>query len=266
MGSSSSIAQADEATRGRLGLQALDRFLETWNARDAALWSTSLHFPHVRPSPGRFELTDTREEYEAGVDFAQTLATGWRYTRWVDRQVLQVGLDRVHVAGHWRRCLEDGTPQVEALVTYVVTERGGRWRIQARFAAGRVAPEPDPASSDRALEAVHAFVQAMNSHDPERLADAVHYPHVRLADGAVSWWESRASFVQGPEPGRQRTWTETRIERAHAVQVTERGANVALAYARLSPSGKVLTEYEAVYLVTLRNGAWKVQARSTLGT
>ena len=40
-------------------------------------WATSLHFPHVRPGPGAFEMTRTPEEYAKGVDFEATLKTGW---------------------------------------------------------------------------------------------------------------------------------------------------------------------------------------------
>lgn len=30
-------------------MRALDRYLETWNSQDPALWALSLHYPHVRP-------------------------------------------------------------------------------------------------------------------------------------------------------------------------------------------------------------------------
>ena len=47
------------AMRRQAALVALDRYLETWNSRDPAVWATSLHFPHVRPGPGAFEMTRT---------------------------------------------------------------------------------------------------------------------------------------------------------------------------------------------------------------
>ena len=82
-----------EATdwRAHAALQALDRYLETWNSRDPKRWATSLHFPHIRPGPGAFELSTTPEQYAAGVNFQQTLATGWHHSEWTARRVLQVG-------------------------------------------------------------------------------------------------------------------------------------------------------------------------------
>lgn len=74
--------------RAHVALQALDHYLETWNARDAERWSTSLNVPHVRPGPGAFELFRTPAQYVASVDFAQTLATGWHHSEWTTRRVL----------------------------------------------------------------------------------------------------------------------------------------------------------------------------------
>ena len=122
--------------RAHAALQALDRYLETWNSRDAGRWATSLNFPHVRPGPGAFELFRTPAQYVASVDFAQTLATGWHHSEWTTRRVLQVGVDKVHVAGSWLRYTEDGRSMVGTHVTYIVTDQAGRWGVLSRFAAG----------------------------------------------------------------------------------------------------------------------------------
>ncbi len=102
------------ALRSQQALLALDRYLETWNSRNARTWATSLHFPHVRPGADPFEISRTPEEYAAGVDVAQTLRTGWHHSEWVSTDVLQIGLDKVQVAGTWRRYAEDGRPSPRA--------------------------------------------------------------------------------------------------------------------------------------------------------
>jgi hypothetical protein len=96
------------AWRSQAALQALDRYMETWNSRDPARWAASLHYPHIRPGPGPFELAQTATQYAAGVDFNRTVATGWHHSEWTSRQVLQVGIDKVHVAGSWTRYAADG--------------------------------------------------------------------------------------------------------------------------------------------------------------
>ena len=256
------------AVRRYDALIALDRYLETWNSRDAATWATSLHFPHVRPGPGAFEMTRSPEEYAKGVNFEATLKTGWHHSEWVTREVLQVGSDKIHASGTWQRYTADGKPLAGSDITYILTRQNGRWGVQARFAAGVNGIDPAAAARNASagLDAVAAFMQAWNAHDPDRLAAAIHYPHVRIADARVEIWRAAEDYLAGPEPGRQRTWHQIRLDSAKAVQSTATGVNVVVSLGRLGRDGRVLSKDEGVFLVVLRDGAWKVQARSTMGS
>lgn len=256
------------AQRRQEALIALDRYLETWNSRNGAVWATSLHFPHVRPGPGAFEMTRTPEEYAKGVNFDQTLKTGWHHSEWVTRQVLQVGWDKVHASGTWQRYTVDDKPLAGSDITYIITRQGDHWGVQARFAAGVTGLDPAgrSANSAAALKAVTAFFDAWNAHDQDRLAAALHYPHVRVADNTVEIWRSTAEYLAGPEPGRQRTWFRTRVDDASIAQVTATGANITVRFSRLGRDGTVLSADAGVFLAVVRDGVWKVQARSTMGS
>lgn len=256
------------AIRTQAGLLALDRYLETWNSRDPKIWATSLHFPHVRPGAGPFRLARNTEEYVAGIDFEQTASTGWDHTEWVSKEVLQVGVDKVHAAGTWQRYTKDGRPLATSAITYVITNQQDRWGVQARFAAGAggLTAEASTRNAAAARAALDTFVQAWNSHDVASLARAVHYPHVRIADRQVELWNDAAEFIAGTEAGRQRTWFQMRLDQARAAQTTANGVNLVLAFSRLGRDGSVMSKDEGLFLVTLRDGAWKIQARSTFGT
>ncbi len=256
------------ASRTQAALLALDRYLETWNSRNPALWATSLHYPHVRPGAGPFEVSQTAEDYAAGVDFARTMATGWHHSEWVSREVLQVGDSKVHVAGSWQRFTADGRPQTSSAITYVITSVNGRWGVLARFAAGTGSVEAAAAARNGSAgrDAVTSFFEAWNAHDPDALAAAIHYPHVRIADGLVEVWDSRDRFLAGADPGRQRTWFQTRVDEVKVVQTTSNGVNLTVKISRLGRDGRTLSSDEGVFLVVLRDGTWKVQARSMMGT
>lgn len=259
---------AGVALRRHAALVALDRYLETWNSRDATTWATSLHFPHVRPGPGAFEMTRTPEEYAKGIDFEQTLTTGWHHSEWVTRDVLQVAADKVHASGTWQRYTADGKTLAGSDITYIITRQGDRWGVQARFAAGvnGIDESARAANAAAAQKAVDAFFDAWNSHDQHRLASVIHYPQVRVADGAVEVWRTSAEYLAGPEPGRQRTWFKTRLDQLQVIQVTATGANLTVQFSRLGRDGSVLSSDSGVFLAVLRDGAWKIQARSTLGS
>ena len=247
---------------------ALDRYLETWNSRDAMTWASSLHFPHVRPGPGAFEMTRSAEEYVKGVSFEQTLKTGWHHSEWVTREVLQVGVDKIHASGTWQRYTADDKPLAGSDITYILTRSNGRWGVQARFAAGVNGIDAAGAKQNGAAarDAVSAFIAAWNSHDHARLAAALHYPHVRIADGRVEIWRTADEYLAGPEPGRQRTWHQTRVDSARVVQATATGVNVTVTFSRLDRAGTVLSRDAGVFLAVQRDGAWKIQARSTFGS
>ena len=264
--SSAAVAQPAPSTVDSEAIRAVDRYLETWNSRNPMIWAGSLHFPHVRPGAGNFRLTRTPEEYARGVDFKRVLATGWHRSMWDSYDVVQHGPAKAHVAGRYSRYTEDGERIRTTFVTYVVTRQGDRWGVQSLFAAGPADVDPNQAAASElaALGAVETFFAALgNPTDPEAVAATLNYPHVRVADGAVVLWESAAQYLAGPEPGRLRTWAGTRLDWAEAVQVGGGGVNVVVRYSRLSPSGATLSSYEALYLVTTRDGHIGVQARSS---
>ncbi|MSO35635.1 MAG: hypothetical protein EXQ54_04290 [Acidobacteria bacterium] len=154
------------------------------------------------------------------------------------------------------------------MITYIVTRQQDRWAVQARFAAGPTGIDAPAAArnSAAALAAVDTFMRGWNSHDPKPLAAALHYPHVRIGDGLLEIWKSPDEFFAGRDPGRQRTWFQTRLDRARVVQVAAGGVNVTVSFTRLGRDGRELARDEGVFLVVLRDGTWKLQARSTMGS
>jgi hypothetical protein len=249
-----------EATR------AVDRYLETWNTRDPLAWAGSLHFPHVRPGLGPVRLTHTPEEYVRGVDFERTIASGWHRSQWDSYDVFQVGPTKAHVAGHYSRYNIEGEQIRTTVITYVVTKQGDRWGIQSRFAAGPadITAGERAESVAAAAAAVAAYFEAFNGPtDTDRWAATLNYPHVRVADGAVEMWETAEEYVNGTQGSRQRTWVHTRLDWAEPVQVGAGGVNVAVRFSRLNRLGETLSSYEAVYLVTNRDGHIGIQARSS---
>ena len=211
-------------------------------------------------------MTHTPEEYARGVSFERTIATGWHRSEWDSYEVFQVGPTKAHVAGHYSRYNIDGEQIRTTVITYIVTKQGDHWGIQSRFAAGRAdIPETRRiASAAAAVAAVEAYITALNDPtDIERWAATLNYPHVRLADGRVEMWDTAEDYASGSQAGRLRAWTRTRLDRAEPVQVGAAGVNVAVRYSRLNRQGETLSSYEAVYLVTNREGHVGIQARSS---
>lgn len=260
------VQEAQANRLGRLGLAALDYFQDTWNTRDVAVWSRSLHFPHVRPSAGQFSVFPTATEYAEGSRnvFKNVLALGWHRSQWENRRILHISADKMHIAGEYARYRENGDQISTQQVTYIVTCQNGRWAIQSRFGTGKVdSGEVAEPGSGAAREAVERYFEELNTLDPQALAATLHFPHVRLGASGLEFWRDEGEFLSGTEPGRQRTWRLTTVEAIEPIQVGATGANFAIRFARVNSSGEALSTYDAVFLVTRRDSKWAVQARST---
>ena len=250
----------------KLGLAALDRFQNTWNTRNVATWSKSLHFPHVRPSAGEFDIYPTAADYiHASRDvFQGVLALGWHRSQWDRRQILHASSDKIHIAGEYTRWRENGEKISSQQVAYIVARQGDFWGIQSRCGTGKISIGDETSlGTEPALEAVKKYFVAFNSMDPQAWADTLHYPQVRLSASGLDIWKTRDEFLAGAETALQRTWFQTRIKQAETIQDGADDANVVVCYNRLNSEDELLSTYDAVFLVTKRDGNWAVQARST---
>lgn len=133
------IADPDSQAAVSAAQQVLERFLETFNARDAKAWAQTLHFPHVRLTAGEVQLWQTPADYERSNDLAAFAETGWAYTRWDRVLPVQAGADKVHFALQFTRYDAAHQPIVSHQALYVVTRLDGRWGIQSRSSYAGIA-------------------------------------------------------------------------------------------------------------------------------
>lgn len=196
--------------------------------------------------------------------FERLAAEGWYQTVWDSRRAIHLSPDKIHIAGNHTRRRESGDALSSNQVTYIITRQGESWGVQARFGTGRFdvgAAIAEEESSARA--AVESYFEAFNTTDSSAWVNTLHFPHVRLSASELGFWATPEDFLSGTEPGRQRTWPETKLNSCELIQIGPQGANFAVSYTRLSAQGESLSTYEAIYLVTRRDGRWAVQARSS---
>lgn len=133
----------DQSALEAVGSAALDRFIETFNSRDAAAWAASLSYPHVRVSPRRATavLSPTEQDYADAVNYGAADAMGWDHSEWDTKEILAVSPSKIHASAQWCRYDAAGERILPNNVSYVITKVVGRWGIQARF--GVDSPPPD---------------------------------------------------------------------------------------------------------------------------
>lgn len=117
----------------KIGIQALDDFLTTFNSGDPMAWAATLNYPHVRLAGGKVQVWNTPEEYARDNDLNQLKnKSGWGYSVWDWRKVVQAQDDKIHIAVSFTRY----TPEHKKIVTYesfyIVTLVDGHWGTQSR--------------------------------------------------------------------------------------------------------------------------------------
>jgi hypothetical protein len=120
-------------------------------------------------------------------------------------------------------------------------------------------------SDANAIRVLDEWMAAWNARDQQRLATTCNFPHVRIAAGKVTVWQTPSEFEKGHlnsvplEPN----WDHSGWGRRKVIQSSDDKVHVALSFTRYDVKGNKIATYEALYIVTNQNGHWGVQARSS---
>jgi hypothetical protein len=128
-------------------------------------------------------------------------------------------------------------------------------------------PERDSAAETAALQTLDRFMETLNRHDWAAVATCISYPHVRLADGRVTIWETPEAFAEALpqrigsvfEPG----WSESLWDEREVIHSSPDKVHLNVQFSRYDAQGNRLASYRSLWIVTRQEGRWGVQARSS---
>jgi hypothetical protein len=123
----------------------------------------------------------------------------------------------------------------------------------------------DPKAEAEARKAMGAFMEAFNSGDVQKWSATLNYPHVRLASGTVRVYQTAEEFAREDKDYAKRLapWHHSAWESMSVVQSGNDKVHFAVIFVRYDANGKVIGKFPSLYVVTLQNGHWGVQARSS---
>jgi hypothetical protein len=111
------------------------------------------------------------------------------------------------------------------------------------------------------------FMEAFNARDGQTWAKTLNFPHVRIAAGEVRVWNTSADYAQSSEIGigqlAQTGWSRSTWDYRRLVQLADTKLHFLVQFSRYGENGQRIASYEALYIVTLTDGHWGVQARSS---
>ena len=119
------------------------------------------------------------------------------------------------------------------------------------------------AQVEAAQDVLDAFMAAWNARDADGVRANFNFPHVRFASGRVNILapeqvtDAMCAGVALSEWGRS-AWQRREVIHAgpDKVQFDTR-------FARFRPDGSLISAFDSIYIVTLQDGRWGVQGRSS---
>lgn len=122
-------------------------------------------------------------------------------------------------------------------------------------------------AGEQAVATARAFIEAFNAQDHPALAETLNYPHIRLANGTFQTIPSLEAFVEGSRRGRAQLeaqgWDHTVMASVEVVHEGPDKVHLAITNDRYRADGSVYNRFETLWIVTLLDGHWGVQFRSS---
>ena len=136
LGLASGVNAADDGAHPEAVGEAravMQRFIETFNARDESAWADTLLFPHVRVASGSVVVIEDKQTFVASTDLEQfALDNNWDFSQWDAMEVVHAGPEKVHFKVIFSRFNPQGERYATFDSLYILQKVDGRWGIRAR--------------------------------------------------------------------------------------------------------------------------------------
>jgi hypothetical protein len=136
--------------------------------------------------------------------------------------------------------------------------------------AALLAPGPSSAEQDdparQAMGVLDEFMVAFNARDESAWMATLHFPHVRIAGGATrldATPEAMMASFDFEQFAKRFNWHHSAWLSRDVVQSGPDKVHLAVRFARYDKDGKIVAEFDSLYIVTRREGRWAVAGRSS---
>lgn len=119
---------------------------------------------------------------------------------------------------------------------------------------------------ESAMESLNVYMAAFNSRDSEAWAATLNYPHVRIASGDVRVWqdaEEFAAYMDFDAFAERFGWDHSHWIRRDVVGATPNKVHIMTTFQRFNDKNEPIATFDSLYIVTLVDGHWGTQARSS---
>ncbi|HEY1412266.1 MAG TPA: hypothetical protein VGF36_09000, partial [Rhodopila sp.] len=117
-----------------------------------------------------------------------------------------------------------------------------------------------------ARAAMDGFMAAFNARDAEAIRSRwFHFPHVRFHSGTVTVMQTPAEYgnLVWDSQTQSRGWDRSAWDTVEVIDAGPEKVHFRVQFTRYRADGSVIGNYRSLYIVTLRDGRWAIQGRSS---
>lgn len=111
-----------------------------------------------------------------------------------------------------------------------------------------------------------SFMEALNREDEQAIRDRwFHFPHVRFHSGTVTVFETPAQYrsLVINRTGQAAEWARSAWDYVDCVDAGPGKVHFRVQFSRFRADGSRIGSYKSFYIVTLKDGRWAIQGRSS---
>ena len=118
-----------------------------------------------------------------------------------------------------------------------------------------------------AVAVIHRYIDALNRRDLDGVRAAFHFPHVLFGAGQVVHYPDAADLSFAAFDGRVAAhgWTRSTFDGHRVVSAGPEKIHLDVWFTRWRGDGSAIGVHHSLYIVTLVDGRWGLQGRSSFG-
>ena len=118
-----------------------------------------------------------------------------------------------------------------------------------------------------AIKAVHTYIEGLNDKDPTKLANSLHFPHIRsMKDGTFFKWHSPKEYMEAFKNRLKSSgWDHTKLIKTSTEKLSASKVHVSIEFGRYTKTGVLINNYKSLYVVIHDQGYWGIKFGSGTG-
>ena len=115
----------------------------------------------------------------------------------------------------------------------------------------------------KAMECMKKFASAFEAEDIAAMDDCLHFPHYLLSGNNVICWENPGQLTKNFfDDLKDMGFQKTVIDYISVILATKDKVHLKYGYSRVARNGQVMSKHDNVWILTEREGVWRILLRS----